>query len=102
VSDNDDEERLESEVFQGSARDGDDDDQFDTGLEPAEFMAQILRVDRTSAEFNSGHPLHSSSYLGQAEELDVGEVNIPTPADLGRGKRTKRVSTRYQSDYVVH
>ncbi|KAA1469646.1 hypothetical protein DENSPDRAFT_816722 [Dentipellis sp. KUC8613] len=64
-----------------SDADADDDD---SALEPRELMAQIL-----------SEPMPSAEIVGAADELDPGDINIPEPEELGRGKRRKKPVERY-------
>lgn len=41
--------------------------------------------------------------IGLADELDPGELQVPDPEELGRGKRRRRVTQKYGADeFVAH
>lgn len=60
---------------------GEDDEGDDTWMEPSTLMEQMFAAapsEDTSTSGNNG--------LGLADELEPGEIEVPEPEELGRGK----------------
>lgn len=68
----------------------------DTWMEPAQLMQNMVGVRRSAG------PLGEQD-VGLADELDPGELQVPEPEELGRGKRRRRVTQKYGAeDFVAH
>lgn len=72
------------------------DDGGDTWLEPSALMEQMFAAVPSEHAPTSGH-----GGLGLADELEPGEIEVPEPEELGRGKR-RRVQTKKFDGFVGH